>query len=63
MAEQELLMKLVDKLEDVLELSRELFGAAAWVEVPPLGSASVLNSPMDEGGHEMNWYSTTSSRV
>jgi hypothetical protein len=63
MAEQELLIKLVDKLEDVLDLARELFGAAAWLEVPPSRPASVVNSPTDEGGHEMGWYSTVSSKV
>jgi hypothetical protein len=63
MAEQELLSHLVDELEGMLELTRELFGAAAWLDVPPSRPGSGLNTPVDEGGHELGWFSTVSFRV
>jgi hypothetical protein len=63
-AEQELLVKLVDELEGILALTRELFGAAAWLDVPPPSRpGSGLTTPVDEGGHELGWFSTVSFRA
>jgi hypothetical protein len=60
MAEQELIVKLVDELEGILELTRELFGAAAWLNTPPPLQPST--TPVSGGERELGWYSTVSSR-
>jgi hypothetical protein len=60
-AESEVLRDVIDKLEDLLHLSGELFGSAAWL-TDTANSAQVTPNTSEPGtpveGDPLGWYST-----
>jgi len=58
-AESEVLKDLVETLEELLDLCRQLFGSSAWLTEPVSQVSTQTDASSDIEDEPVGWYSTT----